>query len=94
MKKFKDSKLVGCRWVLCSKGDATTPDVRARLVACEVNHGGKDDSSYASTPPLESKKMLFAKYADMPTKNCAPQRLSFADIKKLTSKAFRSATYS
>ena len=82
MSKFKDAKLVRCRWVLCNKGDATTPDVRARLVACEVNHGSKDDKFYASTPPLESKKMLFSKYVDMPTKNGLPQRLSVVDIRK------------
>ena len=58
------------------------PDVRARLVACEVNHGTKDDAFYAATPPLEAKKLLFAKYADQPTKNGAPQRLSFVDIRK------------
>ena len=38
MAKFKDAKLVRCRWVLCKKGDAQNPDVRARLEACEVNH--------------------------------------------------------
>ena len=64
MKSFPESKLVRCRWVLCNKGDAQNPDVRARLVACEVNYGGtKEDSFYAATPPLEAKKILFAKYA-------------------------------
>ena len=48
---YKDAKVVRCRWVLCNKGDSTSPDVRARLVACEVNYGGvKEESFYASTP--------------------------------------------
>ena len=81
--KVADSKVVRCRWVLCNKGDSTKPDVRAHLVACEVNYSGsKDDSFYASTPPLESKKMLFAKYADQPTVKGKPMRLSFIDVKK------------
>ena len=36
---YEDAKIVRCRWVLCNKGDAHSPDVRARLVACEVNDG-------------------------------------------------------
>ena len=55
--------LVRSRWVLCNKGDQENPDMRARLVACEVNHGQKNDACFASTPPLESKKALFSKYA-------------------------------
>ena len=45
LKKFKDAKLVRCRWVLCNKGDAQNPDVGARLVACEVNHDGSKEES-------------------------------------------------
>ena len=80
---YKDSKIVRCRWVLCNKGDSVTPDVRARLVACEVKYGGeKDESFYASTPPLEAKKLLFAKYANAPTIDGKPMRLGFVDAKK------------
>ena len=83
MKQLHDAKLVRCRWVLCYKGDAGQPDVRARLVACEVNYGGtKEDNFYAATPPLEAKKMLFAKFADAPTLQGVRQRLSFVDIRK------------
>ena len=47
---------VRMRWVLCNKGDEAHPDVRARLVACEV---AKDQqpSFFASTPPLEAKRL-------------------------------------
>ena len=82
-RKLKDSKTVRSRWVLCNKGDAACPDVRARLVACEVNTSGtKDASFFASTPPLEAKRMLFCKYADKPVVNGERMRLSFIDIKK------------
>ena len=30
------SKVIRTRWVICNKGDASTPDIRARLVACEL----------------------------------------------------------
>ena len=35
--------------------------MRARLVGCEITY--KDDSFYASTPPLEAKRMLFSDFA-------------------------------
>ena len=80
---YKDAKVVRCRWVLVNKGDATTPDVRARLVACEINHGGgKEEDYYASTPPLEALKLLFAKFANSPVVNGEPMRLGFVDAKK------------
>ena len=81
--KYKDSKVVRCRWVLCNKGDAANPDVRARRVACEVNQSNsKEADLFASTPQLEAKKMLFAKYANQPEKDGVKMRLSFIDIRK------------
>ena len=61
--KNKQGVLVRSRWVLCNKGDNRNPDVRARLVACEVNKGDRQDAFYASTPPLEAKKVLFSRLA-------------------------------
>lgn len=46
-----DYVFVRCRWVLCNKGDSAAPDVRARLVATEVNKDGKNHMFSASTPP-------------------------------------------
>ena len=69
--------------MLSNTGDAANHDVRARLVACEVNYGGaKEECFYASTPPLEAKKLLFAKYADQPVVKNKKMRLGFVDIKK------------
>ena len=74
--------LVRCRWVLCNKGDAAQPDIRARLVACELNRGDKHDAFFASTPPLEAKKLLFASYARERKRNGQCLQISFVDVRK------------
>ena len=76
-----DSKVIPSRWVLCNKGDAETPDVRARLVGCEINTY-KDDAFYASTPPLVAKRMLLSEFATKRTKGGRALQLSFVDVKK------------
>ena len=38
MKSDPKAVFVRIRWVLCNKGDEAEPDVRVRLVACEVAH--------------------------------------------------------
>ena len=56
--------------------------MRARLVACEINTF-RTDEYYASTPPLEAKKMLVSQLATRKThRNGKPLCLSFIDIKK------------
>ena len=76
-----DSKIIPSRWVLCNKGDIETPDVRARLVGCEINTY-QDDSFYASTPPLEAKRMLLSEFASRRFQDGHPLKLSFVDIRK------------
>ena len=64
MKTVPDYILVRSRWVMANKGDSAEPDMRARLVGCEVNKGGeKNDQFFASTPPLEAKKILFSQFS-------------------------------
>ena len=70
------------RWVHCNKGDAVNPDIRARLVACEISKGDKNDSFFASTLPLEAKKFFFAQYTKERTRKGMPLRLSFVDVRK------------
>ena len=61
MKTVPDYILVRSRWVMANKCDSKEPDVRARLVGCEVNKGGeKVDAFYDSTPPLEANSILFS----------------------------------
>ena len=86
-----DHIFVRSRWVLCNKGDADSPDIRARLVACELNKEGKQDSFFASTPPLEAKKSLSAQYARERHRGGAPLQLSFVDFRKPISMACRNA---
>ena len=82
MKQVPDHILVRSRWVLCSKGDADSPDVRARLVSCELNQGDRNDSCSASTPPLEGKTLLFSRYVSERYRFGKPLRINFVDIRK------------
>ena len=83
MKTVPDYILVRSRWVMANKGDSAEPDVRARLVGCEVNKTGeKNDAFFASTPPLEAKKIMFSQYASERHRKGKPLRLSFVDIRK------------
>ena len=58
-KEDDGAKTKRTRWVLCNKGDSESPDIRARLVACEVA-GQKSDTAFASTLPLEAKRPPFS----------------------------------
>ena len=87
MKEIAGHVFVRSRWVVSNKGEVDEPGMRARLVACEVNKGQKNFDFYASTPPLESKKCLFSKFATEQRREDSrgvlqPLRLSFIDIKK------------
>ena len=79
-----DSKLVRTRWVLCNKGDEEEPDIRARLVACELNQGEETHGQfYAATPPLECKRMLFSGMTTRRTgRTGGTLKLSFVDVRK------------
>ena len=70
---------VRSRWVLCNKGDHKSPDMRARLVACEINRGDRHDAFYASTPPLEAKKVLFSRLAQERQRDGVPLVLDFRE---------------
>ena len=50
-------KLIGVRWVDVNKGDSTDRNYRSVLVGREFNVG-KDDTLYASTPPLEALRVI------------------------------------
>ena len=47
------------RWLDINKGDELNPEYRSRLVAMELKRDDRKDL-FAPTPPLESKKLLFA----------------------------------
>ena len=82
MYKVDGHVFVRSRWVCCNKGDSASPDIRCRLVACEINKDGKNDNFFASTPPLEAKKLLFARFAQERSRNGEPLQLGFVDIRK------------
>ena len=49
--------MVTVKWLDTNKGDKDNPNYRSRLVAREFNTG-KDDTLYASTPPLEALRVI------------------------------------
>ena len=86
------AKVIGTRWMLCNKGNANAPDVRARLVAQEI--ATHDDSSfYAATPPLESKRMLLSEWATQRQQDGHPLKLSLSASEKHISMAHRRAPF-
>ena len=50
-------KLIDTRWIDTNKMDELNPEYRSRLVGREYNDG-KDDTLYASTPPLEALRLI------------------------------------
>ena len=67
-----------------NKGDDTTPNVRARLVAKEIKADSRLDM-FAATPPLEAKKFLFSRAATssgLGPKRKGHKKLIFIDIKR------------
>ena len=65
-----------------NKGDQYSYEIRARLVATEINRY-KDDHMYAPTPPLEAKKMLFS-WAARRRRSAGGElhKLLFVDVRK------------
>ena len=52
-------KIIDLRWIDVNKGDKDNPDMRSRLVGREFNQH-KDDTLYASTPPLEALRAILS----------------------------------
>ena len=78
--------LIRTRWAICGYYDDATPDIRARLVACEVAHD-KSDTFFASTPPLEALNMLLSKYCSRRwDKYAKGLGIRFVDVKGCVSK--------
>ena len=76
---------VSVRWVDTDKGVDGWVDVRSRLVARDFKGKGggkeKEDSLYASTPPLEALRMLCSKAA-APGRNARRRKMLFMDARK------------
>jgi hypothetical protein len=90
MKTVPDYILVRSRWVMANKGDSAEPDVRARLVGCEVNKTGeKNDAFFAPTLPLEAKKIMFSQYASERHRKGKPFVSALWTFGRLTSTADR-----
>ena len=57
------------------------PDIRARLVACEVNTF-KSEAVHACTPSLEAKRLLFSRWAKERSHMGKPLKIHFLDVRK------------
>ena len=55
--KARGGKVIQGRWVDTNKGDAATPDYRARLARKEFNTG-VDPMSFAAAPPVGSTQVV------------------------------------
>ena len=93
MERIQDYIVVRSLWAMCNKGDADSPDCRARLVPCELHKDGKVDAFSALTPPLEAKKLLFARCVSTKKKGLEPMQLSFADVRKAYVNGFLSERF-
>ena len=80
-----EGKVISGRWVICNNEDSQSPDVRARYVAQEIA-AHEDTLFYASTPPVESKRMLLSQWATERERErergVSPLKLSFIDVRK------------
>ena len=53
------TKVIPTKWVLVTKGDP--PEVRARLVACEVKHEkGSEAAFFVATPPIDALRCIIS----------------------------------
>lgn len=73
--------IVGTRRVNCNKEDSAEPDVRARLLAQEVNTH-QEDAYVAATPPLECKRAVISQMVPERTRDGANLKLCFIDVRK------------
>ena len=51
--------MISVKWLDTNKGDRDNPNYRSRLVGREFNDS-KDDTLYASTPPLEALRAIIS----------------------------------
>ena len=73
-------KIIGTRWVDVNKGDSEKPDYRSRLVGQEfATH--RDDSLYASTPPLEAMRLVLSHAATIGNGE-EKRHILIADVKR------------
>ena len=71
-------KTISTKWLDNNKGDAESPNYRARLVGCEVAYDKRDDL-YAATPPLESLKSILSLCASRQA-GSKPSRIMALDV--------------
>ena len=77
-----NGKMVSVEWLDTNKGDKLNPNHRSRLVAREFNQG-KDDTLYASTPPLEALRLIVSHAATIDAERPGERReLMVNDVRR------------
>ena len=74
--------MITVKWLDTNKGDKENPNYRSRLVGREYNEG-KDDSLYASTPPLEALRLIVSHAATIEENHKGERReLMINDVRR------------
>ena len=77
-----NGKMVSVKWLDTNKGDKNNPNHRSRLVARSFNQG-KDDTLYASTPPLEAMRLIISHAATIdPNKPTVRREMMVNDVRR------------
>ena len=80
--KETEGKLISTKWLDTNKGDRENPNYRSRLVGREYNEG-RDDTLYASTPPLEALRYIVSHAATIDPKRRNERReLMINDVRR------------
>ena len=80
--KETNGKLISTKWIDTNKGDRDKPNYRSRLVGREFNEG-RDDTLYASTPPLEALRYIVSHAATEDPKRPGVRReLMINDVRR------------
>ena len=74
-------KIIATKWLDINKGDAENPNLRARLVGCELKACEQRDDLFAATPPLESLKAVLSLCASRQARR-NPHRIMSIDVKR------------
>ena len=80
--KELNGKFISTKWLDTNKGDKDNPNHRSRLVGREYNEG-RDDTLYASTPPLEALRYIVSHAAtEDPNKPGMRRELMINDVRR------------
>ena len=81
MERDADAKMVSVRWVVTNKGTRENPKAKARLVAREFNDGTHKHEMFASTPGLQSRRLVLSRATSRSSRRKTNKALMILDVK-------------